>query len=138
MARLIILARHSSARQVNIQGPLNTIGRSSSNSICIDSESVSRHHAAIQWTGDRFVLTDMGSRNGTYVNHERVRAHELSNGDAIIVGDCQLRFLFSGVMPTADMLRLQTSPDHLVPLEAYAARNISSIRRMAGRRTVAR
>lgn len=138
MARLIILARHSSVRQVNIEGPLNTIGRSSSNNICIDSESVSRHHAAIQWTGDRFVLTDMGSRNGTYVNQERVRAHELSNGDAIIVGDCQLRFLYSRVMPAADVLRLQTLPDHLVPLEAYAARSISSVRRMAERRTVAR
>ncbi len=93
MARLIILARNSSVRQVNIASPITTIGRSGSNSVCIDSQRVSRHHAAIEWTGEHFLLTDMGSRNGTYVNNEKVRSHALVNGDAIVVGDCQLRFL---------------------------------------------
>ena len=137
MARLIILARHSSVRQVNIAGPITTIGRSGTNSVCIDSDQVSRHHAAIEWTGDRFMLTDMGSRNGTYVNNEKVRAHALSNGDAIIVGDCQLRFLYSRALAPADALRLQTLPDHLVQLDAYAARRDSN-RRMAERRTLVR
>ena len=136
MARLIILARHSSVRQVNIAGPITTIGRSGSNSVCIDSERVSRHHAAIEWTGDRFMLTDMGSRNGTYVNNEKVRAHALSNGDAIVVGDCQLRFLYSQPLPPADALRLMTLPDHLMAIDAQMARSAS--RRVPERRVFAR
>lgn len=117
MARLIILARRNSVRQVNIAAQITTIGRSGSNNVCIDSERVSRHHAAIQWTGDRFLLTDMGSRNGTFVNNEKVRARALRNGDAIVIGDCQLRFLYSSVEPPeAEALRLLTTPDDLLQL----------------------
>jgi pSer/pThr/pTyr-binding forkhead associated (FHA) protein len=83
MARLIILARNSSVRQVNIASPITTIGRSGSNSVCIDSQRVSRHHAAIEWTGEHFMLTDMGSRNGTYVNNEKVRARASSAGSGL-------------------------------------------------------
>jgi pSer/pThr/pTyr-binding forkhead associated (FHA) protein len=137
MARLIILARYSSVRQVNIEGSITTIGRSGSNSVCIDSVRVSRHHAAIEWTGDRFMLTDMGSRNGTYVNNEKVRAHALFNGDAIVIGDCQLRFLYSHSLLPVDALRLEPLPGHPVQLDAYVARSAGN-RRMAERRALAR
>jgi len=113
MARLIILARHASVRQVNIAATLTTIGRSTGNRVCIDSERVSRHHAAIQWTGEGFMLTDMGSRNGTYVNDERVYNRALCNGDAITIGDFNMRFLYSSSakpLPPAEALRLLTMP----------------------------
>jgi pSer/pThr/pTyr-binding forkhead associated (FHA) protein len=117
MARLIILARHGSVRQVNLAGPITTIGRSQSNNVCVDSDRVSRHHAAIQWTGQHYILTDMGSRNGTYVNRERVRAHELVNGDVILVGDCQLRFLCNRrVEVPVDAMRLMPAPDEFLQL----------------------
>lgn len=136
MARLIILARHSSVRQVNIASGITTIGRSTGNNVCIDSERVSRHHAAIEWTGDRFMLTDMGSRNGTYVNNEKVSAHALANGDAIIIGDCQLRFLYSRALPSTDALRLITRPGQLLEVDAQMARNAN--RRLPERRVFAR
>ena len=97
MSRLIILARHGSVRQVNIQGAITLIGRDLECDVQIDSLGVSRRHATIHWTGDRFVLTDLQSFNGTFVNHERVWEHALQNGDAIAMGECQLRFLYSSV-----------------------------------------
>lgn len=122
MPRLIILARNNSVRQVNIEGAITTIGRSGSNRVCIDSERVSRHHAAIQWLGDRFMLTDMGSRNGTYVNNEKIFSHPLDNGDAITVGDCKLRFLHSSrVVPVGEALRLLTLPDDLPQFDSMPA-----------------
>lgn len=114
MPRLIILAPHSSVRQVNIAGPITTIGRAHTNGVCIGSDRVSRHHAAIQWIGERYMLTDMGSRNGTYVNNAKVKTHALAHGDAIMVGDCQLRFLDNTrVFVQAEALRLLTVPEDL-------------------------
>ena len=95
MSRLIILARHGSVRQVNIQGAITMIGRDLECDVQIDSLGVSRRHATIHWTGDRFVLTDLESFNGTFVNSERIWEHPLKNGDAIAMGECQLRFLYS-------------------------------------------
>ena len=109
MSRLIVLAKHGSVRQINIKGPITTIGRDASCGVQIDSLGVSRHHAAIRWTGDRFVLLDTGSRNGTFVNGVRIRSHALRNGDAIAVGDCQLRFLYETKhLPSDEALRLVT------------------------------
>jgi hypothetical protein len=144
MSRLIVLTRHGSVRQVNIQGPITTIGRDPACGVHIDSLGVSRHHAAIHWTGDRFVLTDLASRNGTFVNKARIRERALKNGDAIGAGDCQLRFLYANtVLPAVDALRLVTMPDELVNLDAgREARNRSdwatffrqgSVARHAGR-----
>ena len=121
MPRLIILAKNSSVRQINIAGPVTTIGRADSNKVCLDSERVSRHHVAIEQVGERFVLTDMGSRNGTYVNNKKVRTLVLANGDAITLGDCQIRFLHSTrPVPTATALRLLTIPGELGRFGALA------------------
>ena len=63
MSRRIVLTPHGSVRQVNIKGPITTIGRDPTCGVHIDSLGVSRHHAAIRWTGDRFVVRDMASRH---------------------------------------------------------------------------
>ncbi|MDM0107415.1 FHA domain-containing protein [Variovorax sp. J22R24] len=119
MSRLIVLTPHGSVRQVNIKGPITTIGRDPTCGVHIDSLGVSRHHAAIRWTGDRFVVRDMASRNGTYVNQARVVERALKNGDAIGVGDCQLRFLYSSNALTGEeALRLVTVADELINIEA--------------------
>ena len=112
MSRLIVLTRHGSVRQVNIRGPVTTIGRDPACGVHIDSLGVSRHHAAIHWSGDRFVLTDLASRNGTFVNKVRIRERALANGDAISAGDCQLRFLYaSQALPPEEALRLVSVSD---------------------------
>lgn len=116
MPRLIIQARHSSVRQVNIPGPIASIGRAPTSRVCLDSDRISRHHAVIQWGGDGYILMDMGSRNGTYVNDERVYNQALCNGDAITIGDFQMRFLYSSSakpLPPAEALRLLTMPAKL-------------------------
>jgi pSer/pThr/pTyr-binding forkhead associated (FHA) protein len=119
VSRLIILARHGGVRQVNIKGQFSAIGRDPECEVHIDSLGVSRRHASIHWTGDRFVLTDLGSFNGTFVNDERIASHALKNGDAITMGDCRLRFLYSSkALPSEDALRLVTQVDDLDSLHA--------------------
>jgi diguanylate cyclase (GGDEF)-like protein len=70
------------------------IGRSSSNDLFIDQESVSRHHARISCNGDTYSVVDLGSTNGTYVNDERIRSQRrLVDGDQVRIGRSILKFM---------------------------------------------
>ncbi|HEX7137957.1 MAG TPA: FHA domain-containing protein [Vicinamibacterales bacterium] len=73
-------------------GPVVTIGRLPDNTIVIDSPAVSGHHACAALEGNDFVLEDLASTNGTFVNDARVSRHILRNGDVIRIGDHKLEF----------------------------------------------
>jgi Nif-specific regulatory protein len=73
-----------------------TIGRETSNQVCLANPSVSRHHCSIIREGDRFELQDHGSLNSTYVNGVPVKQQQLKSGDRIRVGDSLLLFLLDG------------------------------------------
>jgi len=86
-------------KQVVKEIPLLTgsvaIGRHEDNGIVIDNLSVSTFHARVDKAGSNYLLTDLRSTNGTYVNNERVTACKLSNGDNILVGKHVLVFVAS-------------------------------------------
>ena len=67
-----------------------TIGRRKMNDVIIQDLSLSGHHAKIDPVGDRFVLLDLQSKNGTFVNERLVISHWLKHGDVISVGNHQL------------------------------------------------
>lgn len=68
------------------------IGRQDANDIVIDNLAVSFHHAKIESIGDEFLLIDLHSENGTFVNEQRIKAHWLTDGDTITIGKHTLRF----------------------------------------------
>jgi pSer/pThr/pTyr-binding forkhead associated (FHA) protein len=70
-----------------------TIGRHEDNGMVIDNLSVSTFHARIDKTGSNYLLTDLQSTNGTYVNNERITSRKLSNGDNILIGKHLLVFV---------------------------------------------
>ncbi len=69
-----------------------TIGRAESNTVVLPDACASRHHVRIDCGDDVYMLTDCGSKNGTFVNGKRVQAHVLAEGDEVLVGDTELRF----------------------------------------------
>lgn len=75
-----------------VVGPRVTIGRLPDNTVIIDNGAVSGHHACIFREGDQFILEDLYSRNGTYVNEKHVTRHTLQNGDVVLVGKHKLLF----------------------------------------------
>lgn len=75
------------------EGPV-IIGRQAGATLKIGNASVSRRHAVIEKEGDRFVIADLGSRNGTFVNDVPVRRRELQHGDRVRIGESQFFFLF--------------------------------------------
>lgn len=71
-----------------------TIGRRNNNDIVIENLAVSGHHAKIDAIGDGFVLTDLQSKNGCFVNEQLVTSHWLKHGDVVNVGKHTLVFAY--------------------------------------------
>jgi pSer/pThr/pTyr-binding forkhead associated (FHA) protein len=70
-----------------------TIGRLPDNTVMIDNPAISSHHARIFHDGDRFVVEDLNSKNGTFVNGKLVlNRRSLQTGDIVLVGKHELVF----------------------------------------------
>lgn len=83
---------------------VSTIGRAESNSIPINDGSVSTNHARIVRTGEGFWLEDLGSRNGTFVNSEKVSDKKLlADGDVVRIGRVLLTFNIAQKSAMTDM-----------------------------------
>ena len=81
-----------SGARIDLRGETIAIGRAVDNDIVLESPSVSRHHARIEREGGRYILVDLGSTNGTFVESAPVSRHRLQDGDRIIIGDSRFTF----------------------------------------------
>ncbi|MCP4629839.1 MAG: FHA domain-containing protein [bacterium] len=72
-----------------------TIGRRKNNDVVIENLAVSGHHAKIDSVGDGFVLIDLQSKNGSFVNEKIVNTHWLKGGDVINIGKHSLCFSYT-------------------------------------------
>ena len=68
-------------------------GRHPDSDIFLDDVTVSRRHAEFRREGGEFIVVDVGSLNGTYVNREPVDTAMLTNGDEVQIGKFRLVFL---------------------------------------------
>jgi hypothetical protein len=80
---------------------LTTLGRHPDSEIFLDDITVSRRHAVIRRFDDGYDVSDVGSLNGTYVNHERVETAPLHSLDELQVGRFVLTFLVGGAQELA-------------------------------------
>ena len=78
-----------------------TIGRESGNFVKLDDHEVSRRHAEIRRVGQTFILGDLKSSNGTFLNDSRVERAELTGGDRIRIGRTVLAYSGDGEEPAA-------------------------------------
>ncbi len=76
--------------------PELTIGRDASNLICVPEQAVSREHARIYARDTRWMLQDLGSRNGTMVDGSYITEVELEPNHEIRVGDAMFKFVDAG------------------------------------------
>ena len=86
-ALFCILGRNRGTRYelAEHDGPM-TIGRDAGNFIHLDDNEVSRRHAEIRRVGETFIVADLKSSNGTFLNDEKVDKAELATGDRVRVG----------------------------------------------------
>ena len=94
MPALVVRAGGGRAGETFETGGLRTlIGRSPEGHVFLDDVTVSRRHAEIIHEDDRYVIRDLGSLNGTFVNRRRIESAELSADDEVQIGKYRLTFL---------------------------------------------
>jgi pSer/pThr/pTyr-binding forkhead associated (FHA) protein len=91
-ARLIVSSGKSIVAEVVLNRPRMVLGRDDSCDISLDSRYVSRFQNLFMETTEGWLLIDLSSTNGCFVNGRRVREHRLRDGDLIAVGQHQMRF----------------------------------------------
>jgi adenylate cyclase len=91
MAKLVIIG--PDGPQERDLATVNSLGRHPNNSIQLLDRIVSKEHCVVELRGSRWVLRDLGSLNGTYVNEQRVSGESfLSHGDQIALGNTRAVF----------------------------------------------
>jgi hypothetical protein len=78
---------------VHVLGHRTTVGRWPDNSLQLDADFISRHHAVLLESAEGTVLEDLASTNGVYVNGERVSRQLLKPGDRVTIGRTDFRFV---------------------------------------------
>lgn len=94
-----------------------TIGREAGNLVRLDDNEVSRRHAEVRRVGQGFVVGDLKSSNGTYLNNRKVERAELSSGDQIQIGRTVLVYSKDDAIPAAGTV-------DIVPPDAHEASRI--------------
>jgi len=91
-ARLIVSSGRTVVAEVSLNRPRMVLGRDDSCDISLDSRYVSRFQNLFLETPEGWMLIDLSSTNGCFVNGRRIREHCLRDGDLIAVGHHQMRF----------------------------------------------
>jgi signal transduction histidine kinase len=92
MARLVLDPGQSTEQIFELKKGPTTLGRAKENDIVILDGSLSRMHARIDATGDRTIISDLQSSNGTFVNGDRITECVLKHGDNVKCGDVSFQF----------------------------------------------
>jgi hypothetical protein len=92
-ARLLVASHGLPVAEITLNRPRMVLGRDNSCDISVDSAFVSRYQNLFLETPDGWLLIDLNSTNGCFVNGRRVSEHHLQDGDLIAIGQHELRFV---------------------------------------------
>ena len=102
-----------------------TIGRAAGNLVVLDDRELSKHHAEIVRENDAYVIFDLGSSNGTFVNGERVKRRVLADGDLVDLGASQYRFVAAGAADSGGVAIVPRGPVDRTTIIAAAAPEVA-------------
>lgn len=116
-ARLVVQTGPNPGQIINLGTLSSSLGREATNNIVLNDPEISRRHARLIPQGTGFLLEDLNSTNGTYVNGQQVTGRVLlQSGDVIQLGESvQLVFEMPAGAPT--VIHARTTLDHNTPVE---------------------
>ncbi len=92
-AKLLLKFHAAVIKEIPIDKTPITIGRKPDNDIAIDNMAISGHHARISLQGSTYVIEDLQSTNGTFLNEKKVASSALKHNDQIVMGQHTLVFI---------------------------------------------
>ena len=92
-ALLVVKRGPNAGSRFLLDAEVTTAGRHPESDIFLDDVTVSRRHAEFVRDGGGFLVRDVGSLNGTYLNRERIDSAHLAGGDEVQIGKYRLVFL---------------------------------------------
>lgn len=91
--KLILKFKDTVISEIPLEQEETTIGRKPENTIHIDNLAVSGRHARVLKIGNKCILEDLGSTNGSFVNNKQITKHILQHGDSVLIGKHVLTFV---------------------------------------------
>lgn len=91
MARLVVLSEGFTGRSYELKVEKTTVGRVEDNAFQIPEASVSSHHCEVVQRGNEFLVRDLNSTNGSYINGEKIAEAVLKPGQILRLGQVELR-----------------------------------------------
>ena len=90
---LVVVSGELAGSRIEIGAQPVTVGQGTATLQIADDPAVSTRHAEFARRGTRFVVTDLGSTNGTFVNSQRIaQPTRLNDGDLVRCGNTQMKF----------------------------------------------
>lgn len=103
MPSLFVIRGNDQGVRFELDEPALGVGRDPSNRIQLHDTEVSRRHAEVRRNGKTYILSDLGSSNGTFVNGAKVTEHELASGDQVQVGSTLMLYTGSVEESSGDL-----------------------------------
>jgi serine phosphatase RsbU (regulator of sigma subunit)/DNA-binding response OmpR family regulator len=126
-ARLFYLDEAGKECWASILPPRFTIGRSSGNNLMLSHGSISRTHAEVLVQNGEYLLRDVGSKQGTYLNGSRTEQARLKNGDQIQLGGPQgMRLVFNDGDLLHSLLGI-SNPQYDISLSAHGFKEVGML-----------
>lgn len=125
MPFIVLADLNSEIDRRELTGPV-VLGRAPECNVAIHDAMLSRRHCRIECIGDHWFITDLGSKNGTYVNNQIIQKRLLNEGDIVRIGRTRVRFHATAFFtaPSDTVRRIDRPAD---PIAALAG-TISGIR----------
>jgi serine phosphatase RsbU (regulator of sigma subunit)/pSer/pThr/pTyr-binding forkhead associated (FHA) protein len=113
-------------RPVALEGERLSLGRSAANELCYAEDAgLSRQHLVFERKGDVWILRDLGSKNGTMVNGQRISApHVLKRGDRVSAGHVTIDF---GAQPMSDQTVVFVEPQEVSSADSTVITSLSGL-----------
>jgi chromosome segregation ATPase len=92
-ATRLLIRTDGDTEVVHVLGRKTTVGRTPDNDLQIDAKFISRHHAVILAGPAHAIIEDLNSTNGVTVNNRRITRQPLKDGDSVVIGKTQFRFV---------------------------------------------